>query len=65
MSYKKYLLVVDEDVVGSLTIPCVEKFKLIQEAIVSGITIMEVPVDTEVAIGWQYDGTTFYSKEDK
>ena len=56
---------VDEDVVGSLTIPGVEKFKLIQEAIVSGITIMEVPVDTEVAIGWQYDGTTFYSKEDK
>lgn len=61
MSMRKFLIVVGEDVAGHMTFPDVPKFASISDAFHNGYTILDVPVETEVAAGWAYDGESFSS----
>jgi len=59
MSMRKFLIVVGEDVAGHMTFPDGEKFSSISDAFHNGYTILDVPVETEVAAGWFYNGEGF------
>jgi len=59
MPIKKFIIVVGDDVAGDITVPDVEKFLPLQEALTEGVIIMEVAPDVEVTTGWVYDGTKF------
>ena len=60
MTVKKFIMVVDGDVAGGFVIPGNERFTPFQDALINGVNIMEVPVETNVYIGMQYDGEKFY-----
>jgi hypothetical protein len=60
MPTKKFLIIVDTDVAGELSVPGNEKYLPLQDALVSGdFTVIEVPIDTAVSVGQKYDGTNF------
>jgi hypothetical protein len=61
MTIHKFLIVVGEDVAGHMTFPAGEKFDVITDAFNNGYSIIEVPIDTEVAAGWKYNGESFSS----
>ena len=60
---KKFLLVVGEDVAGDIVVPAILKYKPLQDALSDKVTIMQVPIDEEVYMGWVYDGEKFYDPE--
>lgn len=54
MSTKKFIFVIDEDIVGDIVVPGTERFLPLQEALVAGINIIEVTPETEISIGDTY-----------
>ena len=51
MSTKKFIFVIGEDIVGDLLVPGTDKFLPLQEALITGINIIEVTPETEISIG--------------
>lgn len=60
---KKFILVVEEDVVAVINIPSRTKFQDITNACLNGPVFVEVPIDSEVDKNWTLDGTEFYPPE--
>jgi hypothetical protein len=54
MATKKFIFVVGEDVVGDIVVPGIEKFLPLQQALVSGINIIEVDPSLEIVLGQTY-----------
>jgi hypothetical protein len=60
---KKFILVVEEDVVSVLDIPTRPKFQDITNACLNNPVFVEIPMDSEVDKNWTWDGTDFYPPE--
>ena len=57
---KKFILVVDEDIVADMTVPESPKFQDYIDALSNNPKFIEVPVDSEIDTGWGWDGTNFF-----
>ena len=57
---KKFILVVEEDVISVITIASREKFTDITNACLNGPVFVELPIDSEVDKNWTWDGLEFY-----
>ena len=60
MSPKKFILVVGEDVVGDMLMPHANKFQSIIDALSNNPKFIEVPADSEINKGWEWDGNEFH-----
>lgn len=60
---KKFILVVEQDVVAVLNVPTRIKFQDITDACLNGPAFVEIPVDSEVDKNWTWDGIEFYPPE--
>jgi len=56
---RKFILVVDEDIVADMTVPEGPKFQSYIEALSNNPKFIEVPVDSEIDKGWSWDGNNF------
>jgi hypothetical protein len=57
---RKFILVVEEDVVAVLKVPTRDKFQDVINACLNGPVFVELPMDSEVDKNWTWDGTEFY-----
>jgi len=57
---RKFILVVEEDVVAVMTIPSRTKFQNITNACLNNPVFVELPMESEVDKNWTWDGTEFY-----
>jgi len=57
---KKFILVVEEDVVAVLNVPSRSKFQDITDACLNGPVFVEIPEDSEIDKDWTWDGLEFY-----
>ena len=57
---KKFILVVEEDVIAVLNVPTRIKFQDITNACLNGPVFVEIPADSEVDKDWTWDGLEFY-----
>ncbi len=57
---RKFILVVEEDVITVMTVPSRTKFQNITNACLNNPVFVEIPVDSEVDRNWTWDGTEFY-----
>jgi hypothetical protein len=60
MAVRKFILVVEEDVVTDMTMPNVAKFKKHIDALSNNPRFFEVPIDSEISEGWIWDGNDFH-----
>jgi hypothetical protein len=60
---RKFILVVEEDVVSVLDIPNVDRHQDIINACLNNPVFIELPMDSEVDKNWTWDGTEFYPPE--
>jgi hypothetical protein len=61
---RKFILVVGEDVVTEMTLPDVNKFRGIIDALLNKPRFIEIPIDSEIDKGWTWDGNNFYPPQD-
>jgi len=59
---KKFILVVEEDVVAVITLPSRDKFQDIN-ACLNNPVFVELPIESEVDKNWTWDGLEFYPPE--
>jgi hypothetical protein len=57
---RKFILVVEEDVISVLSVPNRNKFKDITNACLNSPVFVEVPIDSEVDKNWTWDGSEFH-----
>ena len=57
---RKFVLVVEEDVVSVLSIASRSKFQDIINACLNNPVFVELPIDSEVDKNWTWDGIEFY-----
>ena len=57
---RKFILVVEEDVISVLSVPSRSKFQDITNACVNGPIYVELPIDSEVDRNWTWDGSEFH-----
>lgn len=57
---KKFILVVEEDVVSVLKIGNKLKFRAIVNACLNNPVFVELPIESEVDKNWTWDGSEFY-----
>lgn len=61
---RKFILVVGEDVVTEMTMPDVDKFRGIIDALSNKPRFIEIPIDSDIDKGWTWDGNNFYPPQD-
>jgi hypothetical protein len=64
MSVRKFILVVEEDVVTDMTLPYGPKFEHITHALSNNPKFIEVPADSEIDQGWVWNGIDFLPPEE-
>lgn len=57
---KKFILVVEEDVVSVLNVPSRTKFQAITNACLNNPVFVELPIESEVDKNWTWDGSEFH-----
>jgi hypothetical protein len=57
---RKFILVVEEDVVSVLSIASRPKFQDVINACLNNPVFVELPIDSEVDRNWTWDGLEFY-----
>jgi hypothetical protein len=57
---KKFILVVEEDVVAVITVPSRNKFKDVANACLNNPVFVELPIESEVDKNWTWDGSEFH-----
>ena len=57
---RKFVLVVEEDVVSVLSIASRSKFQDIINACLNNPVFVELPIDSEVDRNWTWDGSEFH-----
>ena len=57
---KKFILVVEQDVVGVITLPSKDKFIDITNACLNNPVFVELSIDSEIEKNWTWDGSEFY-----
>ena len=57
---KKFILVVEEDVISVITIANRGKFQDIVNACLNNPVFVELPIESEVDKNWTWDGLEFY-----
>jgi hypothetical protein len=60
MVVRKFILVVEEDVVTHMTMPNAAKFMGHIDALLNNPRFFEVPIDSEISEGWIWDGNDFH-----
>jgi hypothetical protein len=60
---RKFVLVVEEDVVSVLSIANRSKFQDVINACLNNPVFVELPIDSEVDRNWTWDGLEFYPPE--
>jgi hypothetical protein len=60
MVVRKFILVVEEDVVTDMTMPNAAKFMGHIDALSNNPRFFEVPIDSEISEGWIWDGNDFH-----
>jgi len=60
---KKFILVVEEDVVAVITLPSRDKFQDQINACLNNPVFVELPIESEVDKNWTWDGLEFYPPE--
>jgi hypothetical protein len=60
---RKFILVVEGDVVSVLSIPSRSKFQDVTNACINNPVFVELPIDSEVDRNWTWDGSEFYAPE--
>ena len=60
---RKFVLVVEEDVVSVLSIANRNKFQDVINACLNNPVFVELPIDSEVDRNWTWDGLEFYPPE--
>jgi len=60
MVVRKFILVVEEDVVTDMTMPNAAKFMGYIDALSNNPRFFEVPIDSEISEGWIWDGNDFH-----
>lgn len=60
---RKFILVVEEDVVSVISIGNKPKFQNIINACLNNPVFVELPIDSEVDQNWTWDGLEFYLPE--
>ena len=60
MVFRKFILVVEEDVVTDMTMPNAAKFMGHIDALSNNPRFFEVPIDSEISEGWIWDGNDFH-----
>lgn len=60
---KKFVLVVEEDVISVLSIPSRPKFQDAINACLNNPVFVELPADSEVDRNWTWDGLEFSAPE--
>ena len=60
---RKFVLVVEEDVVSVISIASRNKFQDLTNACLNNPVFVEVPIESEVDKNWTWDGLEFYPPE--
>lgn len=60
MTVRKFILVVEEDVVTDMTMPNVNKFMNHIDALSNNPRFFEVPIESQISEGWVWDGNDFH-----
>ena len=62
---KKFILVVGQDVVTEMTMPDINKYSQLIDALLNKPRFVEIPTDSEIDKGWVWDGNNFYPAQDQ
>ena len=57
---RKFILVVEQDVISVLSIPNRSKFQDVTNACLNNPVFVELPIDSEVDRNWTWDGSEFH-----
>lgn len=57
---RKFIFVVEEDVVAVMTVPSRTKFQNITNACLNNPVFVELPMESEVDKNWTWDGSEFH-----